>query len=59
MEKFLEQYAANLAAAIKEGRITVAELMLKCEFCPLREACGKAADEGDNRSCEQFIWAEG
>lgn len=30
-------------------------LRLECNKCPLREACGKSADDGDNRSCIRFI----
>ena len=60
MENFINEYLDNIKGALLNGDIDISVLVngMGCSYCPLREACGKAADEGDNRTCEMFIREE-
>ena len=60
MENYLNSVFENIKNAITNGELNVESFMssVGCTYCPLREACGKAADEGDSRTCEMFIKME-
>ena len=47
--------AEFILAYLDNNPANLEHLHLKCEKCPLKNACETAADNGDNRSCIRFI----
>lgn len=55
MLELLNLYRDNLLKAMQEHKITINDLEVRCEFCPLREACRTASEQGDEMNCGEFI----
>ena len=56
MEEFLKEYTENMITAINEGKISLKDIMLDCNFCPLYSKCHADAENGeDDMPCAEYI----
>ena len=56
MEEFLREYTENMITALNEGEISLKDIMLDCNFCPLSDKCHAEAENGDDETpCAEYI----
>lgn len=55
MNEFFKAYYENLINAIENHEMKLDDISFNCEFCPIREKCKKTSEDGDTRTCGQFI----
>ena len=55
MKELLNLYCDNLLKAIQEHKVSTEDLGMRCQLCPLREACRAASEQGDDMTCGEFI----
>ena len=56
MEEFLREYTENMITALNEGEISLKDIMLDCNFCPLSNKCHAEAESGeDDTPCAEYI----
>ena len=55
MNEFFKAYYENIINAIENNELKLDHIDFDCQFCPICEKCQKVSEEGDTRTCGQFI----
>ena len=55
MYEFLHAYMHSLYEGLNDKGMSVDELAIECKYCPFKDQCRQASEEGCELSCGDYI----